>query len=70
MSDQNQHLSLEALFEADLLRGTFDLPSPGLTFEAYRALYNVSLRHNDAFWAAAARQLLQWDSPFTKIRQG
>jgi len=57
-------------WEHALKDGTFVLPKSGLSHDAYNTLYGLSLRHNDAFWAAAARQLLQWDKPFTKVREG
>ena len=29
-----------------------------------------SIEHTDAFWAAKAEELLQWDAPFTHVQGG
>ena len=58
------------ILKQQLQTGFFQLPSPGLSFEDYKNIHKVSLDENEAFWSAAARQLLQWDKPFTKVLEG
>jgi len=50
----------KAIVEASRLKGV----------EAYKTLYQKSMKDNDGFWGEMATKYVEWFTPFTKVSSG